>query len=337
MNANSIKEYILDNNYIEELLEAIGCHSIRNHGEYYTAANKDGDNRSAIVVYTNDNINVVNYTRAMSKVKRSTDIFDLICYANECTFPEAVKFVCNFLGLNVYDEEEDVPDSLQLLAMLREMSISESADKDMPLRPIDESVLNDYLPYGNQMFVDSGIDLCTQDSFCIGYDPKSNYITIPIIDAFGALVGVKGRYFGEPDEYHPKYIYLEKCNKSKVLYGFYQNRGTLAHSTDVLVFEAEKSVLECASQGLYNAVSVGGKSISKSQAEMLIRLNCRIILALDQDVTEEELQSIISVFPEQISVSAIIDKEHLLNEKEAPCDNKEVFKTLLNNHIYKLR
>ena len=74
-----------------------------------------------------------------------------------------------------------------------------------------------------------------------------------------------------------------------------------------------------------------GKTISKSQVELLVRLDKKIILALDQDVEYEELVDIKNMFPEQVSVYYIQDNEHLLKEKESPSDRPEVFMKLKDN------
>ena len=55
MDVQSLKEYILDNEKLPEILQEIGCHSIHDHGGYITCGNKTGDNKSAIVIYLNEN------------------------------------------------------------------------------------------------------------------------------------------------------------------------------------------------------------------------------------------------------------------------------------------
>ena len=50
MDARELKEYILENNYVEQILDAIHCHHIKFHGDYWTCGNPDGDNTGAIVI-----------------------------------------------------------------------------------------------------------------------------------------------------------------------------------------------------------------------------------------------------------------------------------------------
>ena len=85
MNVQELKEYLLDNNCVEQVLESIGCHSIINHGNYISCANYNGDNVRGVIVYLNENITVINYTRSILKNKNSADIFDLIKYNQDCS------------------------------------------------------------------------------------------------------------------------------------------------------------------------------------------------------------------------------------------------------------
>ena len=337
MLASELKETILNNSYTEQILEEIGCHSIVNHGEYITCANKTGDNKQAIVIYLNDNLTCINYTRSMSKEKRTHDIFDLVSYNQEISFPEALKFVCDIIGVDYYKPQEELPESLQILRMLKDMESSDGSEDNTPLKPIPEKILSYYLPYPNLMFQKDNIPLSIQEEFEVGYDPFMNYITIPIRDELGSLVGVKGRWFGESDGIHSKYTYIERCNKSRILYGYYQNKDYIKNSSSIYIVESEKAVMQLAGIGIKNVVSTGGKTISKAQVELITRTGCTPILAFDQDVSAEELNSIANMFLDGISVDAIIDKDHILSEKESPSDNPDYWFKLIKNNIYQIK
>lgn len=337
MDVQSLKEYILDNDKLPEILQEIGCHSIHNHGGYITCGNKTGDNKSAIVVYINENLTVVNYTRSMTNNKRTTDIFDLICYNEDCSFPEALKFCCNLFGLDYYQEPEDIPESLQILKMLQQMATEEGVNDDAPLKPINEKILSYYFPYGNKLWEDDGISLSTQRLFEVAFDPMTNSIVIPIRDEQGSLVGIKARRMEyDPDSGLSKYFFLESCSKSRVLYGLFQNIKLIQFTGVVWVGESEKFVQQLYDMGYYG-VSTGGTKISKAQVEMLTRLNAKIVFCYDEDVDEEQLKGISDMFLDGIPVYAIIDKEHILENKESPSDNPKKFQYLIKNNIYNLR
>ena len=336
MQVNELKEYLLDNNLCEDVLIALGCGHVRNRGEYISASNPDGDNPQSIVLYLNESLNCIDYTRQLSKTKRATDIFDLVAYFQDCSFPQAMKWVCDVTGLDYYKGPEEIPESLQILKLLRSMASGNDEEDSEPVKPIPEEILSYYLPYPNKMFEDDGISLEVQQDFEVGYDVQTNYITIPIRDSLGSLCGVKGRYVGEPDEYHSKYTYLEKCNKSKILYGYWQNKNYIKQNRYLYVLESEKAVQQLATIGVHSCVSTGGKTISKYQVEEIIRTGCTPILALDKDVGEDELKNIASMFMDGIDVYAIIDKDNILDEKESPSDNPKKWSYLVKNNVYKI-
>ena len=337
MDIRELKEEILQRELISDILSGIGCHHIQDRGEYISCGNRDGDNPKAIIVYKNEYIGCVNYTRQITKNGRSADIFDLIAYVEDCSFAEAMKFVCNIAGLDYYGETQELPESLQIIKLLKEISIGDNEEDNSPVKPISEHILSYYLPYGNKMFEMDNISLEVQQEFEIGFDPASGYITIPIRDSLGTLCGVKGRYFGESDEWHTKYTYIEKCNKGKILYGHWQNRSCIKNSKTLFVVESEKAVQQLATMGYRNSVATGGKTISHYQIELITRTGCTPVLTLDKDVDEDELKSIAEMFMDGITVYAIIDKDNLLDEKESPSDDPQKWQHLIKNNVYKIK
>ena len=336
MDIRDLKEEILNRDLLADILSELGCHHIQDRGDYYTCGNPDGDNPRSIVIYKNEYISCTNYTRQITKNGRTADIFDLIVYVKNCSFAEAMKLICELAGLEYYGERKDLPESLQILRMLKDMNIGDEGEDRNPIKPISEKILSYYIPHPNKMFDDDGISLDIQKEFEVGYCPCTNYITIPIRDSLGNLVGVKGRYFGNPDDYHMRYIYLEPCNKSKILYGYWQNKEYIKNSKFVYVVESEKAVQQLATMGIRSCVSTGGKTISRYQVEEITRTGCIPIFAFDQDVKEGELKNIASMFMDGISVYAIIDGDGILDEKESPSDNPEKWSFLVKNNICKI-
>ena len=350
MLASELKETILNNSYTEQILEEIGCHSIVNHGEYITCANKTGDNKQAIVIYLNDNLTCINYTRSMSKEKRTHDIFDLVSYNQEISFPEALKFVCDIIGIDYYNFQEELPESLQVLRMLKDMEINDGTEDNTPLKPISEKILSYYLPYGNVMFQDDGISLRTQQEWEIKYDPQSNSIVIPLRDEFGTLIAIKARRFKYTQDTPPekrrfdcilaeeesKYFFLEPGAKSQILFGLYKNFNAIQKQGIVYVGESEKFCLQLYDMGYYG-VSCGGSKLSKRQTEMLTRLGVKICLCFDKDINEEKLQNIANGFIDGVPIYAIIDKDNILDIKQSPSDDVNKWVYMIKNNIYKIK
>ena len=341
MDAQRLKEHILDNGLIPNILEELGCHHIKIRSDMVQAANPDGDNPTAICVYLNENLTTLNYTRQIlpSGQTRTTDIFDLVGYIRDASFFESTKWLCEFCGLDYYTADEEIPESLQVLQFLNDMNrecIEEGIDNS-PLKPIDPKVLEYYMPIGNILFEKDGISLSTQRFFGVGYDPQTNRLTIPIYSEISDLVGVKGRLFQEViEEGQNKYLYLFNCNKGKILYGLNKNLDMILRQGKVYITESEKGVMQLYDMGYYG-VATGGSKISKYQINMLTRLGVQIIFAYDKDIDEEELNDIAEQFVEGVPVYAIIDKDGILNEKESPSDDADKWSHLVRNNIYKIR
>lgn len=337
MRVQDLKEYILDNSYVENILENLGCKHIKKHSNYYSATNPDGDARS-VIVYTDTNLTTINYTRNITKNKRSADIFDLISFYNDCSFPEALKYVHDLFGLDYYrDAEEDIPESLQILKLLKSMETGEDNEKDTKLKPISEDILSYYLPYGSKMWEDSNVSLETQRLFELSFDPCTNSVAIPIRDELGSLIAVKARRLEySPDLGESKYFFLEPGAKSQVLYGLYQNSKLIQSQGVVYVGESEKFVHQLYEMGYYG-VSTGGSKVSKRQVEMLTRIGVKIIFCYDKDQTEADIRHIADMFINGIDIYAMLDCDGLLDNKESPSDNPNTWHKMVKNNIYKIK
>lgn len=341
MNAKDLKNYIYENHFAQHILENIGCHHITYHstGDYWTAANKDGDNKQAIVLRNNDFLYCENYTRQMTTSSRATDIIDLICFTLQLSFPDSLKYICNEIGISYYhDFDEDMPESFKILKLLEDMDSNIDEEKDRPLKPICEDILSYYRIYVNDLFYKDNIDYRTQIEFEIGYDELTNRITIPIRSEIGDLVGVKGRLFKENlEDDEMKYIYIEPCARAKVIYGLYKTITYIKQIGRIYVGESEKFSMQLWSYGYKNSGATGGKKLSQYQIEMLVRLGVDIVLCFDQDVTKAELEELANRFPDGVPLFYMFDEDKILNEKESPSDSLIKWKHMNDNNIYKLR
>lgn len=341
MDIEVLKEHILENDLITKILEELGCHHIRRKDGYIQCANPDGDNTTAVCVYENTNLTTINYTRDISNGKNiHTDLISLVEFYKNESFPYAVKWICDVLDIDYYSNlDEDLPKSLQLTKMLVEMqSVDTDTETEKPLKPIPKKILSYFEPYVNDMFCEDGVGYDTQVEFEIGYDEFTNRITIPIRDDLGNLVGVKARYFyRQVPEDEQKFMYIEKCARSQILYGLYKTINFIKKAQRVFVVEAEKGVQQLYDKGYFEAVATGGSKISKSQIDKLTRLCVPIIFVFDKDITKEELDDIASRFIDGTEVYALIDMIGILNEKESPTDDILKFEQLLEKCMYRLK
>ena len=331
MDIELLKEHILENNFIPTILEELGCHHIRHKDGYYQCANPTGDNPTAVCVYENTNLTTVNYTRDITNGKSfGSDIISLVEFYRQESFPYAVKWICDVLDIDYYSNlDEELLESAKLTKMLLEIqssNLNNEDEEEKPLKPIPEKILSYYKPYVNEMFNEDGVSYDTQREFEIGYDELTNRITIPIRDDLGNLVGVKARYYYRTvpkDE--EKFIYIEKCAKSQILYGLYKSINFIKQRKRVFVVEAEKGVQQLFDKGYFEVVSTGGSKVTKCQINKLTRLCVPIIFVFDKDITKEKLDNLANRFIDGTEVYALIDTIGILDEKQSPTDDISKF------------
>ncbi len=342
MDAKDLKDYIIINEKIKYILEELGCHHIDDRNDkYVSAANPNGDNKGAIVVYK-DNLNCDNYTRNIVDKYGNSDLFSLVCYIKDIYFTEALKWVCGILGLDFYSQENnEIPESLKWTRQIIEMCEGDYENQEYEIiKPISEKILKYYKPVCNKLFLSDGVSYETQSEFEVGYDLQTHRYTIPIRDELNTLVGVKGRYYLKiPPSYEDKFIYLEPCAKSQILFGLHKTMPYIKEKGKVIVVESEKSVMVLWDLGIRNVVAIGGHKLSKKQVEKIIRLGINeVILCYDEDVNRDKETKKINKkdykveaekFISQIKVSAMVDLNgELLKEKESPVDNIDNFNKL---------
>lgn len=338
MEIKRLKEYIYENKKVEEILSEMNCHSIKYHSSgYWTCGNPDGDNRQAVTIYNNEHLNCINYTR---DIGTPSDLLSLVCFYKKNSFFESIKWICQLVGLDYYhDFNEEIPESLKITKLIYEMQQGEyDNQEEKQLKPIPEKILDYYMPYVNDMFANDGISYGTQREFEIGYDDFTNRITIPIRDELGKLIGVKGRLLkNELEDHELKYIYLESCARSKILYGLYKTYPFIKNQGKCFIGEAEKFPLQLWSMGYCNSVGIGGTKVTNQQIEKLTRLGVDLIFCFDKGIEKKEIEKIADRFVEGINIYYLWDDKNILKDKESPSDNKIKFEYLYENCLYKIK
>lgn len=146
------------------------------------------------------------------------------------------------------------------------------------------------------VWMSEGIDYDVLVEFGVRFDMVRNRIVFPILDRNGRLVGIRVRNFNQDDidsgrKYMPLWHNEElyNCPKMMVVYGYYQNKAVIKKLKEVIVFEAEKSVLKYGSCFTQNkSVAVGGSSFSQYHGIILKDAGVtKIVLAFDNDCSED--------------------------------------------------
>jgi len=322
----------LNEDFVFDILSELGCKNIRKmknkNTEYFVCANPDGDNTNAINVYL-DSYYTRNYTRPEFESRNIKDIISLVEYFEDISHFKAINKICKICSFNYYDNEI----SLGLLNWIKSIETGD-AKKEDSINPIPNDILKQFHAKPIKKWFLEGLKKESQNLFEIGFDIDSERITIPIRDEIGNLVGVKGRLLKDSKIKDDKYLYLYTCPKDLILFGLHQNYNHIKKANEVIVVEAEKSVIKLNSLGFKNAIAVGSKHISESQINKLLRLGVPITIAFDKDVTLKELKRIAENFKfpvKTIDINIIYDEMDFLKEKECPMDNTNNWNLLYNN------
>ena len=341
MTIKELKEFILKNNKVAYVLESIGCHHVKYHpGKgFWSCGNIDGDNVGAINVYESEYLLVQNWTRAI-EFDGMTDIITLTQYNKKCSFVDAVKFLCNVLGISfdINKESEPKKPKFNPLAIFEDAISMKSKVDVAEIRELDEEILDEYTPMLHIDWFREGIMPWARDKFGICYSYKRSRIVIPHRHWLtGKLVGMNMRTtVANYDEFGISKYYLSPgMNKSANLYGLFENYDSIQEAGYVILLEGEKSVLKMYSKDGHEneewmnkygfngkaCVALSGKNISDEQVRILIGLNVEIIVALDKDVDINEVRCQCEKFYNIRNVSYMYDKHNrLLGEKDSPAD-----------------
>ena len=326
-----LKKQLLENpeNICTLLEEFDFAHITLKRNEIRFARNSDGGPN--IRIRLNDEyLNVTDYVNSIH-----TDIISYIIKEKHTDFRSVLSAIKRILNLS----DDWRPQSRRLIFGGVYEHIIHMADSSP--KTYDESILDEYLKVPNERFQRDNISLEAQMKFGIGYDVGTDRITIPIRDQHGSLMGIKGRRNYETDnEEDPKYLYLVPCQMSKTLFGYSTNYSSMYGGT-VMVFESEKSVLQCASYGYHNAVALGSNSLSEYQAKIILSLSPqKVIFMLDSDLplenTKRNIDMLRSVaIMRDLQINYFDWTECLeLPAKASPSDEgKEVFEYILAENI----
>ena len=327
MDAKQLKEYIIQNeDCIITILEDLGFHKVVDRGGYVTCALPDHNNPSAFSVLK-ENL----YCNSFSThLEFKGNIFELVQKMKGKTFGQSIYYIHKLLGLKYdYSKNEDDKPKDSILDFFKKYKTkpNKRSTKEKELKfYTDEEVFGMYVrcPYAN--WIKEGIIARTQEEFGIGYDFGSNRIVIPHrYWKTGEIIGLIGRtlqsaeicdMFGIP-KYFPIIPYKKGCN----LYGLWENRQYIEQAKEVIVFEAEKSVLKMSSKGIRNTCCVCCHDLSEEQVKILIGLNVNIVLAYDEDIPLEFMESEAKKFKGLRNVSIVINQYDVLKDKQSPADS----------------
>ena len=344
MTVLELKKYIFHEGKIEFILNEIGCGHIVYHPtkEYYSCSNCNGDNKTAINISNNEYLNCRNYTRE-KEFDKNSDLLTLVQYNKSLnnknfSFFDTVKYLHKLLGLPLtFKKQEEKKEVVAPLYIFKKVKAKRKRQNVLDFRVLDESELQDFVPYVHIDFFKEGIMPWTVKKFGLAYSYRFKRNVIPLrYWLTGELLGFNMRTSVENYELFDikKYFITPGYPKQMNLFGLWENKETIQEKGYVVVYEAEKSVLKRDSLNDSTGVAVSGHEISDEQVKILIGLNCEIIIAFDKDIDIDHIRHCCAKFYRIRKVSYIWDKYDLLGEKDSPADaQNKIFEFLMQYRV----
>ena len=317
---------------IVNILETFGCHKVRINGREIRCAREEFANPTAVVIrlVQNENLLVKDY-----ELNTVLDLINYLIKIKKAEFKDVMNAIKQELHLDsIYNYKR----KRGLFGGLYDGLSRNNGEISVTTYP--EETLKQYGNTPNTRWLKDGISLSTQRKWGVGYCVQSQRITLPIRTSTGEIMAIKGRLNGTPEEFEPKYLYIENGPMSQTLFGYSENYSSL-YENNILVVESEKSVLKLDSWGYNNVVALGSNSLSTTQAKLLMSLNPRCVtFMLDRDLPLENTRKnaeLLKTFctMRQLEIKYWNWEDNLtLDEKSAPCDaDKEEFEYIIENEI----
>ena len=327
-----VKQYIIDNNKVEDILTSLSCHHIKDKGKYFACARPEGDNPQSIVVYK-DNLAVEMYTGQ----KIQGDIIALVMGLKQLDFVSALKWIHKTLNLewNNKKVKKKVEQKYDPLSVFTSKLKSKHKCVVNDIDIYDEDILTDFGDCIHQDYCNGRITEKVRKEFGLCYDFQRKRTVIPWKNSNG-IVGISGRtsipLYKELDI--PKFYSYQGFKKGKCVYGFCENYAHIQQAGYCVIFEAEKSVLIRASLNDRTGLAIGGSNITDEQVGQILSLNCDVIIALDKDQPTKYIKEICKKFSKYRNTYFIWDKWDLLGEKDSPADaNNKTYNFLMKYKV----
>jgi DNA primase len=282
--------------YIKQLIDpsrvisALGIDTIKTSGTHARGACPihGGDNTTAFCV---DLITGLWICFSRQCHEGNSDIIGLVKLIRKCSFMEALEFIGDACGIDVYTRDEAAIRRViyrkDMIEFTRRIEKNDTALDLCPIQNI-EDINNEMISNRISYFYDMGYTTEVHDYFGIGSYVDKNGITrasIPIRDSSGKLVAIDGRRIDSDGE--PRYfIQPDGFTKGNVLYHYHNaKRYVKSYDGDLFIVEGYKACWSMIMTGYYNTIACMGAGLTHEQPNLLYDNEYikRIILILDGD------------------------------------------------------
>ena len=287
----------------------------------------------------------------------------------QLSYPEALKWLANKYNIEI-EEAEETKEQIEAKHQKEALYLAHQFANVFFKTSLKDS--NEGKSVGLSYLKKRGYNISTIDEFELGYSPddynaleneakKANYsleplkisglikegekgnydffrgrIIFPIHNITGRIIGFGGRtlrtdkkvakYFNSPES--------DIYNKSNVLYGLFQSKNEIIKNDSCLLVEGYTDVISLHHNGIKNAVSSSGTSLTEGQIRLIKRFTNNIVILYDSDPAgiNASFRGVDMILKAGLNVKVVLFPEGEDPDSYAHQLSNEDFKSYLNDN-----
>lgn len=265
------------------------------------------------------------------------NIIDFIKRYYDCDFYDALTKLKEYAGVSDKDCSINIPKRLTSTKIAKKFRKTGEKSKESKVKPLENNYMQQYEDRDDKLKVwrDEGISDDSMKKFSVKYDSFANRIVFPIRSYTGEIINVCGRTLDDQfkEKGLRKYTYYKPWGYLDTLYGYFENKEEIENKKEIIIFEGAKSVMIADDWGIRNTCAILTSHLNPHQMMFLIKLGCRVVFALDEEVNIFEDVNI-QRLKRYVSVEWVKNIDGLLSSKMAPIDaGKDTWNILYNRRI----
>lgn len=262
------------------------------------------------------------------------NVLSFIRYYNHCNKQRAEEILRSYAGCNGKTVSRS---RMEATKVAKRFAGNKKQTKPSKSVILPDDYMDRYEKNGEKLSVweSEGISRASLDKFQVFYDSFSDRLVYPIKNTDGKIINVSGRALDPcwKEKGLRKYTYFKPLGVLDTLYGLSDNMDEVIRKHEIILFEGAKSVMLADTWGIGNTAALLTSHLNQFQLKILARLGCRVVFALDKDVTIREDENI-QRLKRFVSVEYLWDKDGLLDSKDSPVDKGEaVWKKLYEGRL----
>lgn len=218
----------------------------------------------------------------------------------------------------------------------KNLNIKKSVIKTVSHEILSEDKFTKYSKEPIPEWESEGIQKDIINKFDIRIDNAMNRIVYPVRDINGNLINVKGRtrYPNYKALRVPKYLNYYKIGDMDYFQSLDLALPYVREAGEIIICESIKSTMKCWGWGIKNVCSAETHGMTDYQLKLLLRLQCDVVIAFDNDVNFYSKENIklrkqLNKLKCLTNVYYIIDNVGYLGEKDSPMDcGEQVYREL---------